>query len=120
MHRVKSTLALAACGAVVLAGCSSDNGDDGGREFRLAFNQTEAHPQAQAMLGFSDALSDATDGGYSVQLYADGTLGAQEATIEQIQSGTIDMALVAGPLLESFNADFSVVNLPYIYESPEH
>lgn len=125
MHRVKVTLALAAGAALVLAGCGSDddNGDGGGggeREFRLAFNQQEAHPQAQAMLGFSDALSEATDGGYAVSLYADGTLGAQEATIEQVQSGTIDMALVAGPLLESFNTDFSVVNLPYIYDSPEH
>ncbi|MET0932840.1 MAG: TRAP transporter substrate-binding protein [Mycetocola sp.] len=113
--------------ALGLAGCASggdaDAGGDAGGEkrvFRVAFNQNESHPQAQAILELSDKLEEATDGEYSLELYADGTLGAQEATIEQVQSGTIDFAFVAGSLLESFNPDFSVVNLPYMYESPEH
>ncbi len=109
--------------ALSLAGCSSGGGggsEGESRVFRVAFNQNTEHPQAQAILELSDKLEEATDGRYSLELFPDGTLGAQEATIEQVQSGTIDFALVAGSLLESFNADFSVVNLPYVYESPEH
>lgn len=115
-----TTAALLALG---LAGCASGGDNDSGGEsrvFRVAFNQTAEHPQAQAILALSDKLEEATDGRYSLELFPDGTLGAQEATIEQVQSGTIDFALVAGSLLESFNSDFSVVNLPYVYESPEH
>ena len=73
-----------------------------------------------ALLQLSDELEAQTDGRYALELYADETLGDQAATIEQVQSGTIDFAVVAGSLLENFESDFSVVNLPYLYESPEH
>jgi len=52
-------------------------------------------------------------------MYTDETLGDQASTIEQVQSGTIDLSVVAGSLLENFEPDFSVVNLPYVYDSPE-
>ncbi|MDQ0614898.1 tripartite ATP-independent transporter DctP family solute receptor [Microbacterium sp. W4I4] len=124
--RTKKMLALASVAllAAGLAGCSSGGADDkaGGSQhvLRVAFNQNAQHPQAQAILEMSDALEEATDGAYKLELYPDATLGAQEATIEQVQSGTIDLAVVAGSLLENFNPDFAVVNLPYMYSSPEH
>lgn len=119
------TLASVAVIATALAGCSSAGAGataDGGdaRVLRVAFNQNAEHPQAQAVLEMSDALEEATGGAYRLELYPDATLGAQEATIEQVQSGTIDLAVVAGSLLENFNPDFAVVNLPYMYSSPEH
>lgn len=125
LHKRILAASSAALLALTIAGCSSngDGGGDAGGEthtFRVAFNQNASHPQAQAILELSDKLEEATDGRYKLELFPDGTLGAQEATIEQVQSGTIDFALVAGSLLEGFNPDFSVVNLPYVYESPEH
>lgn len=106
---------------VALAGCSSSGEAGGGTTtFRVAFNQNAEHPQAQAIVELSEKLSEATDGAYELELYPDATLGAQEATIEQVQSGTIDFAIVAGSLLENFESDFAVVNLPYLYDSPEH
>lgn len=128
--RLIGVIGAAAVVALGLAGCASGgtesgaggaSGDSGEkRVFRVAFNQTAEHPQAKAILALGDKLEEETDGQYSLELYADGTLGSQEATIEQIQSGTIDFAFVAGSLLESFNSDMAVVNLPYMYESPEH
>ncbi|MGY1836979.1 TRAP transporter substrate-binding protein [Blastococcus sp. SYSU DS0510] len=121
--RIASVVATGAVVTLTLAGCGSDSGEGGGGDtqvFRVAFNQNEAHPQAQAILELSEKLEEQTDGRYRLELFPDGTLGAQEATIEQVQSGTIDFAFVAGSLLESLEPDFSVVNLPYVYESPEH
>ena len=112
-----ATLALASC-----SGGGGGEGDSGSAEttFRVAFNQNIDHPQAQALLELSDELQERTDGKYALELYTDETLGDQASTIEQVQSGTIDFAMVAGSLLENFESDFSVVNLPYLYESPEH
>jgi tripartite ATP-independent transporter DctP family solute receptor len=110
-------LALAACSG------GGGNGDSGSAEqtvFRVAFNQDIDHPQAQALLELSDELEEQTDGAYRFELFTDETLGDQAATIEQVQSGTLDFAIVAGSLLENFSPDMSVVNLPYLYESPEH
>lgn len=109
--------------AAALAACSSDGGSGGGGSgtvFRVAFNQNIEHPQAQALTALSEQLSERTDGAYSLELFTDETLGDQAATIEQIQSGTIDFAIVAGSLLENFEPDMSVVNLPYVYDSPDH
>ncbi|WP_218221148.1 TRAP transporter substrate-binding protein [Nesterenkonia sp. Act20] len=115
-----AVVSLAACGS------SSEGGEEGGdgaassTAFRVAFNQNEGHPQAQVLEQVSEGLSEQTDGQYSLDLYTDETLGDQAATIEQVQSGTIEFSMVAGSLLESYEPDFAVANLPYLYESPEH
>ena len=109
---------------LALAACSGGGNGDGGSAdqtvFRVAFNQNIDHPQAQALLELSDALEEQTDGAYRLELFTDETLGDQAATIEQVQSGTLDFAIVGGSLLENFSSDMAVVNLPYLYESPEH
>ena len=121
LRRMLGVLSAAAITTMALASCSAAAGEGGGETaLRVAFNQDINHPQAKALLQLSDELKAQTDGRYSLQLYTDATLGDQAATIEQVQSGTIDLAVVAGSLLENFEPDFSVVNLPYLYESPEH
>ncbi|MCW2135336.1 TRAP transporter substrate-binding protein [Arthrobacter sp. VKM Ac-2550] len=119
--RILGVLSAAVITTMALASCSASAEDgSGGTVLRVAFNQDINHPQAQALLQLSEELEAQTDGRYALELYADETLGDQAATIEQVQSGTIDFAVVAGSLLENFESDFSVVNLPYLYESPEH
>ncbi|WP_139006647.1 TRAP transporter substrate-binding protein [Arthrobacter crystallopoietes] len=119
--RILGVLSAAAITTMALASCSASAEDGGGETvLRVAFNQDINHPQAQALLQLSEELKTQTDGRYALELYTDETLGDQAATIEQVQSGTIDLAVVAGSLLENFEPDFSVVNLPYLYESPEH
>jgi tripartite ATP-independent transporter DctP family solute receptor len=119
--RILGVLSAAAITTLALASCSASAEDGGGETvLRVAFNQDINHPQAQALLQLSEELKTQTDGRYALELYTDETLGDQAATIEQVQSGTIDLAVVAGSLLENFEPDFSVVNLPYLYESPEH
>ncbi|MGM1030399.1 MAG: TRAP transporter substrate-binding protein [Actinomycetota bacterium] len=123
-RRMLGAIGAAAVMTLALASCSSNASAEGGDQpqttFRVAFNQDANHPQAQALVALSDELEARTDGAYALELYTDETLGDQAATIEQVQSGTIDFAMVAGSLLENFDTDFSVVNLPYLYESPEH
>ncbi|WP_458115709.1 TRAP transporter substrate-binding protein [Arthrobacter sp. D2-10] len=120
--KILGALSAAVITTMAVTSCSSSGGEEGGGEtvLRVAFNQDINHPQAQALLQLSEDLEAQTDGRYALELYTDETLGDQAATIEQVQSGTIDFAVVAGSLLENFESDFSVVNLPYLYESPEH
>lgn len=126
-RRMLGAIGAAAVMTLALASCSSAAGGDGGEGgdqpqtvFRVAFNQNAEHPQAVALTELSEALEERTDGAYKLELYTDETLGDQAATIEQVQAGTIDFAIVGGSLLENFESDMSVVNLPYLYESAEH
>ncbi|WP_062208351.1 TRAP transporter substrate-binding protein [Demequina oxidasica] len=87
---------------------------------KVAFNQPETHPQYIVMDELGDKLYEATDGAYDVEVFPNETLGAQRETIELVQAGTLEMAYVAGPLLENFNPDFVAFNLPFVFDSPEH
>lgn len=111
-----TTLALAACGG----GAAAPAGGGGAKTtFRLAFNQTEEHPQFKAAEELGKRLEKATDGRYSIEAYANETLGSQSDVIQQVSDGTVDMMYVGGPVMESFNQDFIVFNLPYMFADAE-
>jgi tripartite ATP-independent transporter DctP family solute receptor len=86
----------------------------------LAFNQNENHPQYKAMKAFGEALKEKTDGAYALEIFPNELLGAQKETVEMVQSGTIAMSLAGGSLMENWNPDFSVFNLPYVFKSIEN
>ncbi len=123
-----SMLALTACsaGTSPVTSTESSAGEGGPAAdadtlvMKVAFNQPETHPQYIVMDELGDKLSEATDGAYDIEVFPNETLGAQRETIELVQAGTIEMAYVGGPLLENFNPDFVVFNLPFVFDSPEH
>lgn len=111
---------LAACGDSASSDGASSGSETETQVLKVAFNQPENHPQYKAMEEFGEILKEKTDGAYEIDLYPNELLGAQRETIELVQSGTIGMSIVAGSLLEGFNEDFSVFNLPYVFDSKEH
>ncbi|MCC2317969.1 TRAP transporter substrate-binding protein [Cellulomonas chengniuliangii] len=135
-NKVVSIAATLGVAALALTACSAGTGtvdkpaggatgaSDGGAAattvLKLAFNQPETHPQYKALDAMGDRLKERTDGAYDIEIFPNETLGAQRETIELVQAGTIDMAFVAGSLLENFNSDFVVFNLPFTFDSQEH
>ena len=121
-----SVLALSACsaGTSPTTADSSSGGSDPVANadtivMKAAFNQPETHPQFIVLDELGDKLFEATDGAYDIEVFPNETLGAQRETIELVQAGTIEMAYVAGPLLENFNPDFVVFNLPFVFDSQD-
>jgi len=107
-----AVVALSACG-------SGDGGDAGTTTLRLAFNQTEQHPQYIAAQKLGEKLEEATDGRYTIEVYANETLGSQSDVVNNVSDGSVDMMYIGGPVMESFNEDFIVFNLPYMFDSIE-
>jgi tripartite ATP-independent transporter DctP family solute receptor len=87
---------------------------------KLAFNQSENHPQYKALVEMSDALKEATNGAYEIEISPNELLGSQKDAFELVQNGTIQMAMVANSIVENVNADFAVLGLPYAYDSVDH
>ena len=87
---------------------------------KLAFNQSEKHPQYLALSEMSDAFYEATGGAYRIEISPNELLGSQKDAFELVQSGTIQMAMVANSIVENVNPDFAVLGLPYAYDSVEH
>lgn len=123
-NKVVSIVAMAGVSALALslAACSSDSSEGGTdtKVFKVAFNQTESHPQYKALEALGDRISERTDGRYDLEIFPNETLGSQKDTIELVQAGSIDFSMVSGSLLENFNPDFVVFNLPYVFDSKEH
>ncbi len=113
-----TALALSACGGAP-AGGGAGGGATEKTVFRLAFNQTEQHPQFKAAEELGKKLEKATDGRYSVEVFANEVLGSQNEVVQDVSGGTIDMMYIGGPVMESFNQDFIVFNLPYVFDSIE-
>ena len=88
--------------------------------YRVAFNQPESHPQYVALTHLGERMSDATGGKCSLEVFPNESLGPQADTIELVQAGSVDFSMVAGSLMENFNPDFVVFNLPYVFDSKEH
>ena len=87
---------------------------------QVAFNQSDSHPQYKALVEFSDNLQKATEGRYKLDVKPNALLGDQRSTIEMVQDGAIEMALISNSLMENFNKDFSVLGLPYVYDDMDH
>ncbi|WP_042470806.1 TRAP transporter substrate-binding protein [Bacillus ndiopicus] len=111
---------LAACGNKDGGASNSSEKSKDTQLLKVAFNQPESHPQYKAMVEFGEKIKERTNGAYEIEVSPNELLGAQRETIELVQTGTIAMSLVAGGLLENFNQDFAVFNLPYVFESAEH
>lgn len=131
-----AALALTACSAGTTTpgggttteneGGTADSGSNGGTSnadtlvMKAAFNQPDNHPQYIVLDELGDKLFEATDGAYDIEVFPNETLGAQRETLELLQAGTIEMAYIGGPLLENFNPDFVVFNLPFVFDSQDH
>lgn len=86
---------------------------------KCAFNQSAENPEAETVRRMSDELYDATNGRYSIEVYPNELLGNQADSLQSVEVGAIDMALVANSIVEGVNPDFAIIGTPYIYDSVE-
>ena len=109
---MKNGVLVASALAVAVAGFSAQAQAE--TVWKMAFNQTEGHPEMVAVQNFSEKLKKATNGEYSIEVFPNELLGSQKETIEMVQNGSLEFSLVAGSLLENWSPDFAVFNLPYV------
>lgn len=89
-------------------------------EIKAAFNQSDSHPQYAALAEFGKQLETATNGEYKVTIYPNALLGDQRASLELVQSGAVQMAVVANPLIENYDNTFTAIGMPFAYTGIEH
>jgi tripartite ATP-independent transporter DctP family solute receptor len=115
-----SLIGTVVAAGLFLTGCGEDSKAAGPLILKTAFNQSEHNPQFKALEDFSQKLEAATGGKYKLEIHPNELLGDQRAALELVQSGAIQLAVVANPLVENFNKNFSVLAMPYIYDNPDH
>ena len=107
----------AATAAAALGGCGFTGAESGTTIIRVAFNQSEEHPEYKAMTEFGEKFYQATDGRYQVQIYPNAIMGDQGPVTELVRTGALQMAMVPVSVPEGYNRDFAIVSAPYLYDN---
>lgn len=117
---VLSLLLLAACGN---DDSTASNGAEGEAEpvsLRLAHNQPEDHPIHTSLIELTELAAENSGDNVEIELFPNGQLGDERGVIELVKSGTLDMAKVSASALESFDSNYAIFSLPYVFQSEEH
>ena len=88
--------------------------------FTYADNQNEDYPTVQAARFFASQVSEKSEGRIEIKVYANGELGDEQSTIEQIRYGGIDFARVSLSSLTGYSGMAGILLLPYLYKDLEH
>ena len=86
----------------------------------LAHNNPQDHPVHRGLVDFAQKLKEISAGKYEIIVYPSEILGREREVLELIQVGALSFTKVSSSSLENFNPLWSVINLPYIFESSEH
>lgn len=127
---VTGLLAAALMVGGLLAGCggkegTSSAGDDSKPKpaeftFRLADNHPVDYPTVIGDKKFAELVNERTDGRIKIEVFPSGQLGDEKSVLEQVQLGAIEFTRINASPLAEFNDNYSVLGLPYVFESDEH
>lgn len=123
---LRSVMMAAVLTAATLTGCggTSASGDTTGTgetiELRLSHTNPASSSFGLAGEEFAKLVNEKTSGRYHVTVYNDGQLGDERDSIEAIQLGNLDFAIVNVSVLANFVPELSVFDLPYVIQGTEH
>jgi len=76
-------------------------------------------PTETALLKMKEIIEAGTDGNVKVEIYMASALGSQREMGEGLQVGTIQGVSMVGPAWAPFNPTVGILDLPFLFSSPE-
>ena len=105
---ILATVALAACG---LASAQ----DIKERTIKFGLNSPEGHPAVAGMRKFASAVEAKSGGKIKVQLFLNGSLGSDQATLSALKGGTVEMAVMNSGILASEVKALEIFDFPFLF-----
>lgn len=84
---------------------------------RIACENSETYPSTLGLQVMKEYVEKQTDGNVQVNIYAGGQLGGEEDTLEQVAQGSIEMAVASFAPVVSYDPEFEVMDIPFVYNS---
>lgn len=115
---------LVLAGGCLLAACMAGKKAEGSQEQKLvltyAENQAEDYPTTKGAYRFAELVKEKSGGRIEILVYAGAELGDEQAVVEQLQFGGIDLVRASISSLAEFVPSMNVLQLPYLYRDSEH
>lgn len=87
---------------------------------RAGHGAQSGHPTHFGLVKLAELVEERTDGAVKIEVYPDRQLGEEREMVEGLQLGTVDMVVTSTGPVDSFVPEFSVIDLPFLFESSEH
>lgn len=88
---------------------------------KYALQNGENHPLCQGVAKFGEILEEKSEGRIKLELFYSGTLGDKATTVQGMQTGTIDAAMLMSGVIADYGCDeLGVFTLPYLFDSVAH
>lgn len=148
MRRKAAVILLLAMSVMALAGCGANTGADKTTDteaqqtekreetkdaaqsrpqasdtivLRLAETQTETYPATMGAVEFARLVNERSGGRIKIEVFPGGQLGGDEqAVIEQVQFGAIDLTRVNLAPMTEFAPVLNLFQMPFLFENAEH
>lgn len=123
MRKKRILLLLISILVFTVVGCRSNTVTETGQKvqiWNIASIQTETHPQTLAVKKMGEIFSELTNGRYRFEVYPNELLGPQRETLEQVQYGIIEMAVIGNANISSFEDGFLTFEMPFLFDDEEH
>lgn len=105
---------------LLLTACSSSQEASTDKKIiRIGHNQSQNHPTHIGMLAFEDFIEENLGDKYDIQLFPSELLGTQTNMVQLTQTGAVEITVASNSILETFNDQFEIFNLPYLFDSEE-
>lgn len=98
-------------------GGDTDAADLGTYEIRIALENSETYPATLGLYQMKEYVEKHTDGKVTVNIYANGQMGGEEDTIEQVTMGTLEMAVASFAPIGVYQNKFYVMDIPFMFET---
>ncbi|PZV34116.1 TRAP transporter substrate-binding protein [Mesorhizobium kowhaii] len=113
LHFSKLTAATFAFGSLLVGIANADT------VLRSADTHPDGYPTVEAVKYMGDLIKQRTNGRYSVEVYHSAQLGEEKDTIEQTQTGVIDLNRASMGPFNGIVPETAVPSLPYMFRSVE-
>ncbi|MDR0646360.1 MAG: TRAP transporter substrate-binding protein [Elusimicrobiota bacterium] len=102
-----------------ISGCNAGK-NSGAKIWNVAVIHKDTHPETLAMVKMGEIFAQLTDGRYRFEVFPNELLGPQRETLEQVQYGIIEMAVIGNPNISSFVDGFLTFEMPFLFNDLEH
>ena len=116
-------LSLAACGGSSSSSSEGTTSEEATGEvitLRASSSTAPTHPYNVGLEKFAELVAERTNGQIKVDVFPSAQLGDERANIEDLQMGTLDIAVSSTGPLGNFVEDFLILDLPYLFSNYEH
>lgn len=117
MKKAGIVVLVAALFGVTLFGGDAKSGELGKYTVRISVANSDVFPPVLGLHLMRQYVDQKTNGNVQIEIFTNGQLGGEVESLQQVQTGTIEMCTSSFGPLATYNAGFSVMDIPFLFNN---